>query len=129
MNDKLPPEPDPVIEPIPMQPRPDGGLPAPDKVPVPPIIEHHPGFFDKPFWQYIRHFILGAVGASVVALASGGTAYVVAGAALAGGIAEAKRKQVDDSRRADGKDDMITVVGKFLTLVIELVKMWRGRKK
>jgi hypothetical protein len=125
---KLPPEPDPHIEPI-RKPKGENGLPCPDPVPVPDM-KHTPRHgWDSLAWHMVRHFILGAAGAAAVSLASGGTAYVVAGAALAGGLAEAKRKQVDDKRRAEGKDDLITVVGKFLTLMLELVRMWRARKK
>jgi len=107
-------------------------LPCPDKVEIPPMIMsmNGPSFFDRPFWQSLRHFILGFVAVGGTALATSGGNWIAAlGAAVSGGVAAASRKRIDDKRRAEGKDDIITVIGKFLSLLIELLKMWKNRKE
>ena len=96
-----------------------GTLPYPDPVEVPPLRNTQPSILDRIWanrWNLARHLIIDG-------LAGAGTAFMsmlvktgdigLSGAAAAGGfvlagVGGAVRKGIDDSRRAQGKADMVS---------------------
>lgn len=123
-GDKVPGDfldrPEPIIKP-----KVKRGLPCPDPVAVPPLRNPAPssgdvwklrGWRAQGFlWQVARHFIIGGVGTGLTVLTTTRDLSLAGVGFIAGGVAAAVRKGVDDTRRADGKSDVLTTIRNVVT--------------
>ena len=108
-------KPEPIIKP-----KPKRGLPCPDPVDVPPLRNPPPSRGDVGWmnvqraggslWQVTRHFILGGVSTGLAVLVTTKSISLAGVGFVAGGVAAAVRKGVDDKRRVAGKADGLTAL-------------------
>lgn len=90
-----------------------GSLPYPDPVFVPPL--RNPPPRQNRLWQAARHFILGGVSTGLTVLMTTKSLTFAGAGFVAGGVAAAVRKNVDDNRRAANKPDLLTTAKDKLT--------------
>ena len=113
-------KPEPIIKP-----KLKRGLPCPDMVDASPLRNPAPSRGDVvwmkvkgaqgPLWQVTRHFILGGVSTGLTVLMTTKNLTLAGAGFVAGGVAAAVRKGVDDKRRVEGKPDGLTALKNIVT--------------